>query len=61
MLDSSRHGRVADFVEKALGGTLGVIGTAVLSHFSSHAARLAVSILSPLTSHKPLREASADA
>ena len=31
MLDPSRHGRVADFVVKAFGGTVGVIGAMVLS------------------------------
>jgi VanZ family protein len=31
MLDPSRHGRVADFVVKAFGGTIGVVGAMVLS------------------------------
>ena len=60
MLDPSRHGRVADFAEKALGGTLGAIGTEVLSRLSPHAARLALNILAPLTRHKPLQAKGAD-
>lgn len=56
MLDSSRHGRVEDFVEKALGGTLGMAGITVLSHFSSKAAELARGILTSLNGYKPAHE-----
>ncbi|WP_245436104.1 VanZ family protein [Methylobacterium sp. V23] len=39
MLDPSRHGRVADFAVKAVGGILGVAGAFVISRLASRPAR----------------------